>query len=185
MGWSEYARSKVPLKLVFLLMAAVVVNSLIVEGIKLLTQFRFEEPMDTAVLAEMNGAYENCTLLDTAQYSAKEHTLWGMDYTAYLLETENGEIQVAVVAKHLLFDRYRYLEKFSGDVPKLEGVNAVTVGNSYQQAVFWLSDSTSIGEFHVSQNYGPGIHLVIIPMIILEYLAYCFLYKREELLIFK
>jgi len=183
MGWNEYARSKTPLKLVFLLMAAIVVNFLIVEGFKIALFFRYEKPEDVASLSQMNEEYENCTILDTAEYSAKEHFLWGMDYTAYLLETENGDIKVAVVAKHLLFDRYRYFEKFSGDVPKLEGVNAVTQGTSHHQAVFWLSDSASIGEFHVGQNYGPGIFLVIIPMIIVEYIAYCLLFKREELML--
>ena len=34
MGWSEYARSKTPLKLVFLLMAAVLVNSVIIESLR-------------------------------------------------------------------------------------------------------------------------------------------------------
>ena len=182
MGWSEYARSKVPLKLVFLLMAAVLVNSLIIEGFKLAFQFRYEEPVDLTVLAEMNEAYQNCTILDIKEYSAKEHTPWDLDYTAYLLETENGDMQVAVVAKHLLFDRYRYFEKFSGIVPRSEGLHAVTQGNSFQQAVFWITDGTSIDEFHIGQNYGPNISLAIIPMIIVEYIAYCLLFKREELL---
>ena len=183
MGWSEYARSKIPLKLVFIVMAAVLVNFLIVEGFVLALQFRYKEPIDLAVLAEMNEEYENCTLLDTAVYSAKEHSLWGMDYTAYLLENEKGEIKVAVVAKHLLFDRYRYFEKFSGDVPIQEGVNAVTQGTNYHQAVFWLSNSVSIGEFHIGQNYGPTSSLIIIPMIIVEYVGYCLLFKRDELMI--
>lgn len=183
MGWGEYARSKVPLKLVFLLMAAVLVNSLILEGVKLLTQFRYDRPTDVAALAQMNAEYENCTILDTKEYSEKEHTLWGMDYTAFLLETENGNIKIAVVGKHLLFDRYRYFEKFSANIPVQKGVNAVTKGNSFQQAVFWLNNSTSIDDFNVSQNYGPSYSLAIIPMIIVEYLAYCFLFKREELLV--
>lgn len=183
MGWSEYARSKVPLKLVFIVMAAVLVNFLIVQCFVLALQFRYEEPIDLALLTEMNEEYENCTLVDTAVYSAKEHSLWGMDYTAYLLENEKGDIKVAVIAKHLLFDRYRYLEKFSGDIPKQEGINAVSLGTNYHQAVFWLSDSVSIGEFHIGQNYGPNSSLIIIPLIIVEYIAYCLLFKREELML--
>ena len=39
MGWGEYARSKIPLKLVFILMAAVAANLMLIEGFKLLLFF--------------------------------------------------------------------------------------------------------------------------------------------------
>lgn len=181
MGWSEYARSKVPLKLVFLLMAAVLVNSLIIEGFKLMTAFRYSAPIDSAVLAQMNEAYENCTILDSYEDSS-DSPIWEGHSTAYLLKTEDGETKVAAVEKHFLFDRYRYWEKFSADVPILEGRQAVSSGTLYHQAVYWITDSSTIESFSMGQNYGPGLSLLLIPMIIIEYLGYIFLFKRHELL---
>jgi hypothetical protein len=43
-------------------------------------------------------------------------------------------------------------------------------------------DGVSFESFSMGQNYGPDISLAIIPMIIAEYIAYCLLFKREELL---
>lgn len=181
MGWSEYARSKMPLKLVFILMAAVLVNSLFIEGFELMTQYRYTGPIDSTVLAQMNEEYENSTILDNFEDSTQGY-LWDGIYTAYLLETPEGETKLAAVEKHFLFDRYRYLEKFSTDVPNQEGRQSLIPGSIYHQALYWVTDSSFIESFSMGQNHGPGIHLALIPMIIIEYLAYIFLFRRDELL---
>lgn len=181
MGWSEYARSKVPLKLVFILMAAVAVNMLIIGGFGLLLHYRYTGPVDSTVLAKMNSVYENCTILDSHTDDTPS-PLWEGQSTAYLLETETGETKLATVEMHFLFNRYRYWEKFSADVPKQEGLQPVSPGTLYHQALCWISDNRIIESFSKGQNYGPGISLVLIPMIIIEYLAFVFIFRRDEIL---
>ncbi len=185
MGWSEYARSKTPLKLVFILIAAILVNSIIIEGIRLISLYDYKAPIDITVLSQMNGEYENAVILDTAQDDAEANPLWEDSHTAYLLETESGERKLAIVDKHFLFDRYRYLKKFSVDVPHIpeqEDWQSVTSGTLHHQALIWIRDWSTIESFSMGQNYGPGIYLALIPMILVEYLAYIFIFKRDELL---
>ena len=179
MGWGEYARSKVPLKLVFILMAAVLVNSLIVEVFRLMYLYDYKDPID---LSLMNESYKNAVILDTARDDDATIPLWEGKCTAYLLETEDGELKFAIVEKHFLLDRYRYLEKFSADVPRQEGRQSVQTGTLHHQAGCWIVDNAHIEYFNMGQNYGPKTQLLLIPMIIVEYLAYCYLFKREELM---
>lgn len=181
MGWGEYARSKMPLKLVFILIAAVAVNMLIIGAFELLLHYRYTGPVDTAVLARMSSEYENCTILDSYTDDTQV-PLWEGTHTAYLLETENGETKLAAVEKHFLFNRYRYWEEFSTDVPKQEGRQSLIPGDLYHQALYWINDNSVIESFSMGQNYGPGISLVLIPMIIIEYLAFIFVFRRDELL---
>lgn len=182
MGWNEYARSKTPLKLVFLLMAAVLVNGLIVECIRIASLYSYDGPVDIAVLAQMDETFHGATVLDQRQ-NESAHILWEGEYTAYLLETESNDVKLAVVQKHFLLDRYRYMDKFTADVPAGEGMNAPISGTTYHQALCWINDGTSIESFNMGQNYGPTAFLAIIPMIIAEYIAYCLLFKREELVL--
>ena len=180
MGWSEYARSKTPLKLVVLLMAAVLVNGLLVECIRIASLYTYDAPIDIAVLAQMDNTFQNATILDQRQ-NESAHILWEGEYIAYLLKTESNDVKLAVVQKHFLLDRYRYMDKFTADVPTAEGMNAPISGTLHHQALCWINDGTTIESFHMGQNYGPKIHLLLIPMIIAEYVAYCLLFKREEL----
>lgn len=182
MGWSEYARSKVPLKLVFILMAAIAVNLLIIEAFELLTLYRYTGPVDEAVLAQMNEEYENCTILDSMTDPGNEYAPWESDYTVYLLETEDGETKLATLETHFLFDRYRYLKKFSADVPQQAGRQSPNLGTIYQGAICWIMDNANIESFSMGSNSGPGISLVLIPMIVIEYLAYVFIFRRDEIL---
>ena len=181
MGWNEYARSKTPLKLVFLLIAAVLINALIIECFRIASLYKYAPPIDSAVLSQMNEEFENAVILDSMQ-DQSAHPLWEGDCTAYLLETESNNVKLAVVQKHFLLDRYRYMDKFTADVHAGEGMNAPISGTTYHQALCWINDGTSIESFNMGQNYGPTAFLAIIPMIIAEYIAYCLLFKREELL---
>ena len=181
MGWSEYARSKTPLKLVFLLMAAVLANSIIIGGLRIMWLYDYTDPID---LSQMNEAYKNAVILDTTQDDDSGNLLWEDTHTAYLLETEDGQRKLAFVDKHFLLDRYRYLEKFSVDVPHIpeqEDWQSVVSGPIHHQALVWIRDLSNIDSFSMGQNYGPNIYLALIPMIVIEYLAYCFLFKRDEL----
>lgn len=182
MGWNEYARSKVPLKLVFLLMAAVVVNSLIVECIRIATLYTYDGPVDIAILSQMDETFDGGTILDQRQ-NESEHPLWNGEYTAYLLETDSKNVKLAIVQKHFLLDRYRYMEKFTADVAVAEGMSAPISGTTQHQALCWITDGTAFASFNMGQNYGPTVFLAIIPMIIVEYIAYCLLFKREELIL--
>jgi len=181
MGWNEYARSKTPLKLVFLLIAAVLINALIIECFRIASLYKYEPPIDIAVLSQMNQEYENAVILDSMQ-DQSAHPLSEGDCTAYLLETKSGERKLAIVEKHFLLGRYRYLEKFEADVPKQEGLYAPNSGTLHHQALCWINDGASFESFNMGQNYGPTVFLAIIPMIIAEYIAYCLLFKREELI---
>ena len=180
MGWNEYARSKTPLKLVFLLIAAVLVNGLIIECFRIASLYKYEPPIDITVLSQMNEEFENAVILDSMQ-NQSAHPLWEGENTAYLLETENGNVKLAIVEKHFLLNRYRYLEKFEADVPQQEGMYAPESGTLHHQALCWIIDGVSFESFSMGQNYGPNIFLAIIPMIIAEYIAYCLLFKREEI----
>ena len=180
MGWGEYARSRMSVRMVLLFWVVVFVNLCIIEGFKLMLHFEYTAPIDVTVLAQMNEEYEGATILDTFLDDDKLH-LWDSDHTAYLLETPEGQRKMVVVEKHFLLDRYRYWDTFSADVPIQEGLQPVSPGTLYQQAYAWIIDSSEFESFHVGQNYGPGVTLLLIPMIILEFLAYCFLFKREDL----
>lgn len=182
MGWSEYARSKIPLKLVFISFAAVAVNLLIICGFQLAAMYRYTAPIDSAVLGRMNSAYENCTILDSREYSQKENSIWGSDYAAYLLETEDGETHIALVEKHILFDRYRYMKKFSADVPAADGDQHVDAGTVYQSADYRITDNSRIVTLHVGQNNSNGLFFIVLAMCAVELAAYCLLFKRHELL---
>lgn len=182
MGWDEYARSKVPLKLVFITIAAVAVNLLIIGAFQLIAMYRYTGPIDGTVLGRMNGEYENCTILDSREYSQKEHSVFGSDYSAYLLETEDGEMRFAVVEKHLLFDRYRYVKKLSADVPEAAGTQDIHPGTAFQSAWAAIGDNSRIITFSVSQNNSNSLFFILLAMCVVELIAYCLLFKRDELL---
>lgn len=180
MGWGEYARSKVPLKLVFISFAAIAVNLLLIFGFQLLTQYRYTAPIDEQTLSDMNSTYENCTILTTSTYT--DPVLYtGTEYTAFLLELQDGTTSLAVVSQHPFVARIRYEKKLSMPVPQVEGIQDLYMGSALFGGQIRITDNTRTESLHVLNN-GPGIPLALIPMIIVEYIAYCWFFKRDELL---
>lgn len=181
MGWDEYARSKVPLKLVFITLAAVAVNLLIIGAFQLAALYRYTGSIDETVLGQMNSEYENCTILSTSVYDSPV-LFTEREYTAFLLETEDGETHFAVVEKHLFLDRCRYVKKLSAAVSQVPGMQDIHPGTAFQTAWATIDDNSRIASFHVGQNNGNGLFLLLVAMCAVELAAYCLLFKRHELL---
>ena len=182
MGWGEYARSKMPLKLVFILLAAIAVNLAILEGVTLLVSYNHGGPVDLEALAEMNSSYENCTLLDSFQADNENNPPWYNGYTAYLLQTESGDTKLAVVETHFLFDRHRLREDLSCDVPQAEGEQNLSASGKGQLMTCGVTDHAGISWFHVNRSRNQGIPILLLAMIVAEYIAYCLLFKRDEIM---
>ncbi len=180
MGWGEYTRSKIPLKLVFILMAAVAVNLMLIESFKLLILF---DPADTLDPVGLDGRFADCTLIDT--YVDKDESTPPFEnyHTIYLLENPDGERQLAVVENHFLFSRYRYREALSIPVPEFAS-NEPPVFGEYtpmkSNISCYLAQDGTIESANVLVE--PGFPFLLVFLIVAEYLAFVFLFRRDEIL---
>ena len=179
MGWGEYTRSKIPLKLVFILMAAVAVNLMLIEGFKLLLFFDSTENLDPA---RLDSRYAGSTLIDTYVDKDESTPPFVNYHTLYLLEAPDGSRQVAVVENHFLFSRYRYRENLSLEVPEFASNEVPVFGtNTIKSNVScYLAPDGTIESASVQTDVGFPYLLVF--LIVAEYLAYVFLFRRDELL---
>jgi hypothetical protein len=178
MGWGEYARSKIPLKLVFILMAAVAVNLMLIESFKLLILF---DPADTLNPVGLDSRYAGSTLIDT--YVDKDESTPPFEnyHTLYLLENPDGERQVAVVENHFLFSRYRYRKNLSLDVPEFASNEVPVFGTNALKSNIscCLAPDGTIESANVRVE--PGFPYLLVFLIIAEYLAFIFLFRRDEI----
>ncbi len=187
MGWGEYARSKTPLKLVFITMAAVAVNLVIIWAFQVMLTYRYAGPIDEAMLASMDSQFANCTIVDIEQESGEDSDPpWYNTHRAVLVNTADGSQKFLLLEKALGVDRWRCLDKATADVPIVPGEqylssgDIITVGAHYD-----IVDNADITHFSSSTSTSGNnktAFFILLPMLIVEYLAYCFLFKREELL---
>lgn len=186
MGWDTYARSKMPLKLVAVIIVAVVVNFGIVLGFQALATYRYAEPIDGETLAKFDSRYEGSEIVDMTWNSADRNS----DVTVYLVELPDGQFHLVTARKHYLFDRYRFDKKgciavepdmtsaklragttfFSIELRYKEGVN--------QPDIVWAGSSGISGR----NAFGNSMLLSIAALCVVELAAYCLLFKRHELL---
>ena len=178
MGWSEYTRSKIPLKLVFILMAAVAVNLMLIESFKLLILF---DPADTLNPVGLDSRYAGSTLIDT--YVDKDESTPPFEnyHTIYLLEHPDGQRQLAVVENHFLFSRYRYREYLSISVPEFASNESPIFGTNILHANVscLLAQDGTIESANVRVD--ARFPYLLVFLIIAEYLAFIFLFRRDEL----
>lgn len=185
MGWGEYARSKVPLKLVFITMAAVAVNLVIIWGFQLLVTYSHPGPINEEMLANMDSQFAGCTILDIESETGEDSDPpWYNTHRAVLVNTADGSQKFLLLEKALVVDRWRCLDKATADVPIIEGEQYLTSGDIVTVgAHYTVIDNEDISHFMYSTTgRNRTLFLVLIPMLIVEYLAYCFLFRREELL---
>lgn len=179
MGWGEYARSKMPLKLVIILISAIAANLMLIEGVTLLLAYDHSGPIDTDALTGMNRSYENATVLDTFRQENENDPPWYNSFTGCLLQTSQGEHKLAVVEHHFLFDRSRYREDLSCDADlDLPMLSATGKG----QALTCGITNSSIEWLYVSRGSNSGLPLILVPLLIVEYLAFVWFFKRDEIL---
>lgn len=177
-GWS-----KTPLKLVFILIAAVVINSALIEGIKVMLMFDPADSLDPANLSSVDSCYEGFDLIDT--YVDKDESYIPFDnyFTFHLLKNAGGEKRLAVVEHHFLLPQARYREDLSTAVPEF----------AYNQAPVFSKDAGLMGysctlapdgTIEAVSSYGESgfpVYILLIPMLIAEYIGYIFLFRKEEI----
>ena len=179
MGWGEYARSKIPLKLVFILMTAVAVNLMLIEGFKLLLFF---DPSETLEPTALDIRYAGSTLIDTYVDKDESTPPFVNYHTLYLLENPDGSRHLAVVENHFLFSRYRFQEKLSTDVPEFASNESPIFGTNILHA----NVSCLLGQDGTIESANVRVDArfpyLLVFLIIAEYLAFIFLFRRDEIL---
>lgn len=184
MGWSEYGRSKMPLKLVLILMAAVAVNLMIIESFRVLLIFDHAKDLDTANLAALDSRYDGCTVVDTYVDKDENSLPWENYFTFHLLKNSRDEKFLAVIENHFLFPRARYRDELSMAVPEFASNEAPVFGEYFRNLGYncMLAQDGTIEYAHVHGQNGPNIALLLVPMLIVEYIGFIFLFRREEIM---
>lgn len=185
MGWTTYARSKMPLKLVFIIAVAFVLNGALALGVQLLTSYRFSGPIEAEMFGRMDESYENCEILDlTYLYQDSNNDLF-----VYLVQVPDGQQHLVTVRKHYLFDRYKLERNASMELdPKLSEIK-LRAGTS--MLTLSVSESTVLGHTDIQMISWSGIQsrhrfssamfLTIVALCVVEYIAYIWLFKRDEI----
>lgn len=181
MGWSEYGLSKMPLKLVLIFMAAVIVNTMIIESFRVLLLFDYGKSPDTTQLTEQIPRYEGFTVLDSYLDDDESRPPWENSFTVYLLEGPDGSRELAVVENHVLFTRHRYLEDLSIPVP--EDSQTQVYGHNSPSAHYScvLAPDGTIESAHVYADRALGTPILLVIMLIVEYVAFIWLFRRDEI----
>lgn len=176
-------KGKMPLKLVLILIAAVVMNLVLIEGLKVMLMFDHADNLNPANLASIDSRYEGCTLLDS--YIDKDEYYIPMDnyFSFHLLENAGGERMLAVVENHFLFSRARYREDLSTTVPEFASNQVPVFGESSGQMGYTctLAPDRTIEEAHSYGENGIPNYILLVPLLIAEYLGFIFLFRREEI----
>jgi hypothetical protein len=183
MGWGEYGRSIMPLKLVFILMAAVAVNLMLIESFKVLLLFDHADNLEAVNLAAIDSRYANCTVIDTYTDKDENTPFWENHFTFHLLENAHGERLLAVVENHFLFPRARYWENLSAEVPSFASNEAPVFGGNSGSMGYTctLAPDRTIQQAHAHGQSGLSSPLLLTVMLIVEYISFIFLFRREEI----
>ena len=176
-------RGRMPMKLVLILIIAVAVNTLIIESFFLMLKFEDADTLDAEYLSILDSPYGDCTLVDTFVDLDEYSIPWDNHFTFHLLENDAGRRMLVVVENHFLLPRIRYREDLSMAVPSF-GSNEVPVfGTDSGQLgyICTLARDGTIEEAHAHGQTGPHHMLFLIPLLIVEYIAFIFLFRREEI----
>lgn len=181
-----YFRSKIPLKLVLILVIAAVVNFSIVLGLQMLITFRVAGPIDEAALATLDEAYEGCTILDYTKNTADRTS----DLHIYLVKTADGTEHLVTLRRHYLMDRYRIVKSACKPLPAGETSVQLRAGAS----IFGVNVSFNSVSGHSDISWagfysGQGAHirfrnnmlLSITGLCLLELAVWCLVFRKEEI----
>ena len=176
-------RGKMPLKLVLILLIAVAVNFALVLGLQAVIHYRVEGPVDAAALARMDDSLTGCEILDH-----KEINQTGLH--VYLVKQADGSFRFVTLRKHYILNRCRLLKDACQPWSGTEEEITLKVG-VYQ---YWISvkSNETTGQYQiqhlgnsVSQNAGSQFKNTMLFSItgpcILEFAAWCLLFRREEI----
>lgn len=176
-------RGKMPLKLVLILLIAVTVNFALVLGLQAVIHYRAEGPVDAAVLALMDDSLTGCEILDHKEIN---HT--GLH--VYLVKQADGSFRFVTLRKHYIMSRFRLLKDASQPWSGTEEEITLKTG-AYQ---YWISVRSDENTGHyqiqhlgnsVSQNarsqFKNTMLFSITGLCILEFTAWCLLFRREEI----
>lgn len=176
-------KGKMPLKMVMILIVAVAVNLVIIEGIKVMLLFDHEDSLNPAFLASIDSRYQDYTLVDS--YVDKDESYIPGDnyYSFHLLENAGGERLLAVMEHHFILPRTRYRADLSTTVPTFaSNQNPLFAESSGQMGYTCILASD--GTIESAHSYGESnmsIYLLLIPLLIVEYIGFIFLFRREEI----
>ena len=176
-------KGKMPLKPVFILIAAVAVNLMIIESFKVLLIFDHADNLNPVNLAAIDSRYEGCTLLDSYVDKDESYVPWNNYFSFHLLENAEGERLLAVVENHFLFPRARYREDLSMAVPSFGSNEPWVFGTDSGQLGYTctLAPDRTIEEAHSYGENGIPNYILLVPLLIAEYLGFIFLFRREEI----
>ncbi len=179
-GWS-----KTPLKMLLILIAAFIVNFALVLGLQMLLQYRVTGPIDETVLAKLDNDYDNCTILDQVSSATSTEKM----LTVYLVSQADGTEQLVTVQKHYLFDRYRIVKSACTQVPAGDDSVQLRAGST----LFYIDISFNQVSGHSDIRWGTQLGLnprtqfsnnmllCIAGLCIVELLAWCLLFQKEEI----
>ena len=174
---------KLPLKLVFILLAAILVNTTLIESIHVMLNFDRMDSTAEAYLADADSRYQGCTLIDTYVDKDESYIPWDNYFTFHLVENAKGERLLAVVENHFLLSQARYREDLSREVPSFppNQVPAFSADSGQMGYICTLAPDGSIGEAHTHGETGLNMPIILVPLLIAEYIAYILLFRREEI----
>lgn len=180
----KYAWSRMPLKLLAILIAAFLVNFGLVLGLQLLIHYRVTGPIDETALAKLDKTYENCAIWDrTQETGATDPELFVL-----LVETQDGAEHLVTIRKHHLFDRYRIVKSACQELsPGTESVGLHVGGNMFSIRISFNQVSghsdirwgSSSGRSQQVQ-FRDSMLLYCTGLCILEYIGFCLLFRKEE-----
>lgn len=178
-----YGWSKMPLKLLFILILAFAINFGLVLGIQLAVSYRIEGSIDEALLSRLDESLSGCEIQDHKEI---ENT----NLHIFLVKRPDGSARFVLFRKHYLLDRYRYLEKACQDAP--ENGDALWLKAGVTQVEVMISDKTFDGLLriksdsaynirHAGEQFRNLMFFSCTGLCILEFIAWCLLFRREEI----
>lgn len=185
MGWNTYARSKMPLKLVLILMVAFAVNFGIVLGFQALVTYRYADPIDSEALTRFDSKYQDATIVDMTWNSVDPDS----NVTVYLVEMADEQYEFVTVQKHYMLQRYRFvksgciaLEPDTTSVDLRAGSQFFNIELRYkedaaQPDIIWAGMFGSGGR----NAFSSSMFLSVVLLCFVELAAYCLLFKRHEI----
>lgn len=180
-----YMRSKIPLKLILIIVVAAVINFCLVLGLQLLLNYRATGPISEETLAKLDSSYDGCTIWDRTENSAMPDN----DLYVFLIAKPDGSEHLVTLRRHFLFDRYRIVK--SGCKEIIPGTESIQVRAG--TTMFSLDISLNQASGHSDIRWGSwsgqsprtqfrnNMFLCISALCAVELAAWCLIFRKEEI----